>query len=220
MRQIQRVLGPGAIENTAQVIALDVYRDRVRRIGYQNYGGTKWRYPGDLAHDTGRVDHWLTLLHTIAGALVEKNPLGEWLQAHFEDFRNQRLVRRCIRRSQQWRADVGFLDSRIRPQLDQTTATLFAVERGVTEWAVSQVHSIQIAANRISLGLWVIAVLALGFVILNYAALRRSVFDPMQKVAHALNAAANNDSRAVLPAERSPEVSSLVQAFRIFGAGL
>ncbi|MCG6872123.1 MAG: bifunctional diguanylate cyclase/phosphodiesterase, partial [Gammaproteobacteria bacterium] len=119
-----------------------------------------------------------------------------------------------IRRSQQWRADVGFLESRIRPKLDSTTAALFAVERGITQWTAGQVHSIQMAANRISLGLWLIAALALGFVILNYTALRRSVFDPMRKVARALNAAANNETRVNLPAERSPEVSSLVRAFR------
>ncbi|MCG6872887.1 MAG: hypothetical protein LJE84_11400 [Gammaproteobacteria bacterium] len=129
----------------------------------------------------------------------------EWFRIFHDDIGQ-------IRQKSEWRADIQFLDQRIRPTLDNIALALVAMEGSINTWAAGQIDAIQFAANRISLILWGIALLALVFVIVNYAVMRHSVFRPVEQVARALTAAAKEEKDVYVPERKTREIAVLVSA--------
>ena len=119
---------------------------------------------------------------------------------------------RELRSSSIWRQDLHYMESAIRPQQQQVFTALAAIENGIMAWSAQNVATVQRAAAQVSLALWGLAGVALGFVILVYIMIDRSVLSPIARIASELSAE-GDDTSYRLEARSSREIHRLVTAF-------
>ena len=118
-----------------------------------------------------------------------------------------------LRASGIWRADVHFVDNNLRPTQENIALHLGELEKGVSRWSADNIAAVEHAANRIKLELWGLSGIAIGFVVLVYVLLHRSVLSPIARVAASISAEGRHVENLSVPARASREIHSLIAAF-------
>ncbi len=121
-------------------------------------------------------------------------------------------IARELRSSSIWRQDLHYMESEIRPQQQQVFTALAAIENGIVAWSAQNVATVQRAASQVSLALWGLAGVALGFIALVYFMIDRSVLRPIARIASELSTDSEDRSHR-LEERSSREIHRLVSAF-------
>jgi diguanylate cyclase (GGDEF)-like protein len=201
-------------------------RDLWRRM-MLNYRAIMIRYAG--LHDTDPGDQELNVEQLNAGVRVQLesllNRLGpDTSQFIIQDAAHEMLKVaadwqsafenvKALRRSKNWRADVEYFESRIRPALLNVFSVLDELESDLGAWTDASVRELERAANRSLVAMWGLAGLGLVFVVLAYVLFERVVLRPVERVADALTVTAKGANEPPLDESGVREVRRLVSAF-------
>jgi diguanylate cyclase (GGDEF)-like protein len=121
---------------------------------------------------------------------------------------------KALRSSSVWRNDINYMKTEIRPIQEKVFYTLWESETAVLAWSARNVSTVQQATNQIIAELWLLAGLALGFVVLVYILINRSVLRPIAGIAHAMSE--EGGERSYRAHERSSrEIYQLVTSFNV-----
>lgn len=154
-------------------------------------------------------------------SLQEQGKLGlesevslETMQEASKRWQENWSAARQLRSSSIWRADIRYMETVIRPHQQQVFNALTAIEKSVLDWSAGSVVTVQQAASQISNSLWGLAGLALGFVILVYLMIERSVLQPIARIADTMSTQGEG-SRYRPEKNSSREIHQLVTAFNV-----
>ena len=127
-------------------------------------------------------------------------------------YKNWRLVKE-FRKSTAWRADLTYMESDIRPVQEEIFVTLINIENDLLSWSSKNVNAVQDAARVIGTELWMLAGLALIFVVALYLLFDRSILRPIAKISDALSSEGDLVEYD-LGLQDSKEIHQLVSAFQ------
>jgi len=152
--------------------------------------------------------------------LREQGRLGFETEAALEtmQFRAEKWYRdyqdlKNLRQTHIWRADLEYLNARIRPRQARVFADLNVLERELVAWSSRNATEVEEAATKINLGLWTLSAVAIGLLLLIYYLLHRLVLSPLERIAETISAEGRNIEDLSLPGRGSREVHTLIQAF-------
>lgn len=134
------------------------------------------------------------------------------MQSASERWQQNWSTAKDLRSSSIWRADLHDMETVVRPLQQRVFNALTAVDKKVTAWSAQNITTVQRAARRISAVLWGLAGVALGFVVLVYLMIDRSVLQPVAQIANSL-VSEDAESTYRLQAGGSREIDQLVIAF-------
>ena len=143
---------------------------------------------------------------------LESEVALENMQQAAHDWQSSWLTAKRLRASKLWRADLEYMNNVIRPNQEMVYAALNALESGIHVWMGKNVINVQDAAGRINYVLWALAGLALGFLILIYLLIERSVLKPIERISRELTEDGEK-GHYQLEDNSSQEVNRLVTAF-------
>ncbi len=186
----------------------------IRFAGLNFRGGTPQEVSVLLIHE--EVENSLAQLEAMVGkdvigfeteeALSQMRfNLDRWIN-HFQELKK-------IRESNLWREDLRYLEVDVRPYQEAIIQELNKLESQLIEWSRVNVRGIELAASQINLGLWALTALALGFVILVYLMIDRSVLAPVRKMANAISSEGRHIEHLTLPERGSQEIAALIYSF-------
>lgn len=121
---------------------------------------------------------------------------------------------RNIQSSPGWRMDVPLLENNIRPILLDIQDSLNNLDRHAESLYQASVLSLDTSADRITLNIWVIAMLVSAVFVLGFAYFRNRILSPIRQIADALYAEARGEELQQYPKlPETAEISDLVNAF-------
>lgn len=112
-----------------------------------------------------------------------------------------------------WRTDAIVMREQVAPSVDAINAQLLRLERALATAMSADVKAIATASARLAFSLWLVAGLAILFVILLLTTTDRLVLRPIAAVTRALKAEALGKSGVPMPFSRTVETRDLVEAF-------
>ncbi|MDH5178355.1 MAG: EAL domain-containing protein [Gammaproteobacteria bacterium] len=140
-----------------------------------------------------------TSLQTMLGAT------GEW----YESFKK---VKR-IHESDAWRTDAVLIREQVKPLLEQIWNKLQALDIAAETSAEQDVQLLSRLARSQNDTFWLLAALAILFIIASYIVLDKSVLRPLSILTNALKAEAHNETGYPLPEVTNLETQHLMEAF-------
>jgi diguanylate cyclase (GGDEF)-like protein len=120
---------------------------------------------------------------------------------------------RELHATDRWRADAIIMREQIAPGVDAINAELLRIEQALAMAMSADVQSIAAASSRLAFSLWLVAGLAILFVILLLTTTDRLVLRPIAAVTRSLKAEALGKSGVPMPVSRTVETRDLVEAF-------
>lgn len=120
---------------------------------------------------------------------------------------------RKIHRSDRWRMDAVIMKEKIAPSVDAINKQLLGLESAFGGAFSQDAEAIAKAAAKLAWGLWLVAGLAVMFVVLVLMTTDRLVLRPIAVVTRALKAEAMGKSGLEMPASRTLETRDLIEAF-------
>lgn len=136
----------------------------------------------------------------------------EDMQRAADDWQASWTTAKQLRSSKLWRADLEYMNNVIRPNQEMVYAALNSLESGIHVWMGENVINVQDAAGKINYVLWSLAGLALGFLILIYLLIERSVLKPIEHISRVITEDGDK-GQYQLEDNSSQEVNRLVTAF-------
>lgn len=118
-----------------------------------------------------------------------------------------------IRDSKIWRADIHYIETRIRPLQAKIHNDLHQLEKAVLDWSSKTTIAVENAAFQANLELWIITGAAVLFVILVYFMISRTVLTPIKIIADAITEEGNQVEHIALPRKSSHEIRTLMTAY-------
>jgi diguanylate cyclase (GGDEF)-like protein len=91
-----------------------------------------------------------------------------------------------IKDSNYWRGDVAYLNEYIIPVNKDTTLAMQRLEKTISKLTSQQTGKLSDAAQQISAGLWLLALLAVSFVIAVYLMIEKLVLQPTARISKSL----------------------------------
>jgi len=131
--------------------------------------------------------------------------LNEWY-GHFERFKE-------LRKAEIWRADIEFTRKHVKPLHKETISILDRLDTGIYRWSAKNSEAVEDAAAKINIELFALATLALGFVLVVYLLLNRSILTPIARISDSLAKDNHNDGEFILPQRGSKEIFNLISAY-------
>ncbi|MFP5410392.1 MAG: putative bifunctional diguanylate cyclase/phosphodiesterase [Gammaproteobacteria bacterium] len=138
--------------------------------------------------------------------------LGDMRRAMAIWFGGFEQVRR-IHQSDRWRMDAVIMKEKIAPSVDAINLHLLTIEQAFSQAFAQDAEAIAQAAARLAWGLWLVAGLAVAFVVLVLMTTNRLVLRPIAAVTRALKAEAMGKTGVDMPAARTLETRDLIEAF-------
>jgi len=120
---------------------------------------------------------------------------------------------REIHQSDRWRMDAVLVKEKIAPGVDAVNRDLLLVEQAFADAISQDVQTITRAASRLAVSLWLVAALAVTFIVLLLVTTNRLVLRPIGEVTRALKAEAMGKLGVEMPRTRTLETRDLVEAF-------
>jgi len=120
---------------------------------------------------------------------------------------------RRIHQGDRWRMDAVIMKEKIAPSVDAINTQLLNLESAFSGAYSQDAEAIARAASRLAWGLWLVAGLAVAFVVLVLMTTNRLVLRPIAVVTRALKAEAMGKTGLEMPASRTLETRDLVEAF-------
>jgi diguanylate cyclase (GGDEF)-like protein len=144
---------------------------------------------------------------------LESEVALESMQFHSQRWQNEFNQLLKLYNSNSWRADLDFLDEKVRPRQSHVFEDLVLLEKGLSVLSSRHISSVEHAAIQINMELWALSGLALGFVVLMYVILNRSVLTPISHIAEAIGTEGRDIEKLSLPERGSREIHTLIKAF-------
>ncbi len=144
---------------------------------------------------------------------LESEVALETMQYHSDKWQKELSQLLKLHNSNIWRADLHFLRDKVRPHQSHVFEDLVLLEKGLSDWSSRHVSSVEQVAIKINMELWGLSGLALGFVLLVYVLLNRSVLLPISRIAEAIGTEGRNIEKLSLPERGSREIHTLIKAF-------
>lgn len=123
------------------------------------------------------------------------------------------LTVKGIHESNAWRTDAVHIQMIVEPLLDDIRARLQNLDRAIESSSVSDVRLLTRLATSQTNTLWLLAGLAVLFVLATYILLEKTVLRPLSMLTNALKAEAENQSGYPLPQVTNIETQHLMDAF-------
>ena len=120
---------------------------------------------------------------------------------------------RTIHQGDRWRMDAVIMKEKIAPSVDAINTQLLTLESAFSGAFSQDAEAISRAAARLGWSLWLVAGLAVLFVVLVLMTTDRLVLRPIAAVTRALKAEAMGKPGLEMPAARTLETRDLVEAF-------
>ena len=134
------------------------------------------------------------------------------MQRAAHDWEASWVTAKQLRTSKLWRADLEYLNNVIRPNQEMVYAALNSLESGIHVWMGNNIIDVQDTAGRVRYVLWGLASLALGFLVLIYLLIERSVLKPIEHISQVITEEGDK-GQYHLEDKSSQEVNRLVTAF-------
>jgi|GEM_PF-1656439 len=120
---------------------------------------------------------------------------------------------REIHHSDRWRMDAVLVKEKIAPGVDAVNRDLLVVEQAFADAISQDMQTIAQAASRLAVSLWLVAALAVAFIVLLLVTTNRLVLRPIGDVTRALKDEAMGKLGVQMPRARTLETRDLVEAF-------
>ncbi len=120
---------------------------------------------------------------------------------------------RTIHQGDRWRMDAVIMKEKIAPSVDAINQQLLDLEHAFSGAFSQDAEAIAQAAAKLAWGLWLVAGLAVVFIVLVLITTDRLVLRPIAVVTRALKAEALGKPSLEMPASRTLETRDLVEAF-------
>ena len=118
-----------------------------------------------------------------------------------------------LRESNIWRADLEYLDTKIRPMQAHVFADLTTLDKEMVALSSRNVALVEDAASRINLELWGLSAIAISLMLLIYYMLHRLVLSPLAKIAETISTEGRNIEDLLMPGKGSREILTLINSF-------
>jgi len=139
-------------------------------------------------------------------ALVEMEKASRDWTKGFGQLRKMRL-------SLYWRADIEYLNTKIKPIQIQIISLLEMIENEIENLSYQDAQIVEKVLKQLIVQFWVIAVFFVLLVIAGYKYMQKQILKPVERVSEALWAESKGKTPATLAAGASMEVEQLVEAF-------
>ena len=121
---------------------------------------------------------------------------------------------KALRRGTNWRQDTAYLSQHIIPLHKKINSAMSQLESSAYSWSLEQFESISGAAKKVIIELWLLAMLAISFVIVVYILIEKLVLQPTYRITQSLSI--NDDNHKIeLRDESSKEINQLTTAYNI-----
>jgi diguanylate cyclase (GGDEF)-like protein len=137
----------------------------------------------------------------------------ETMQFRARQWYQDYLKLKKLRKSNRWRADLEYLDTKIRPMQAHVFTDLTVLEKEMIAWSSRNTALVGDAANKINLELWGLSTIAITLMLLVYYMLHRLVLSPLAKIAETISTEGRNIEDLSLPGKGSREIHTLINSF-------
>jgi len=145
--------------------------------------------------------------------LSTESSLNIMLKANIAWDKNWASVK-ALRRGTNWRQDVIYLSQYIIPLHKKINSAMSQLESSAYTWSLEQFESIAGAAKKVIIELWLLAMLAIGFVIIVYILIEKLVLQPTNRITQSLSITDDN-YKIEIKDESSKEINQLTTAYNI-----
>ncbi len=126
-----------------------------------------------------------------------------------QDFEKMRQMRLSV----YWRADIEYLNTRIKPVQEAILARLGTLEGLADTLSRQEIRVVDKVLNRLIVQFWVLAIFIILGVIIGYSTMQKLILRPVARVAEALWAESHGKTPAQLSTARTVEMKQLKEAF-------
>ncbi len=168
----------------------------------------------ELMH--GKVVRHLDTLekYVIKGAIGFQGEISvEQMQESAHTWYSDVLKVIAINKTENWRSDLVLMKQVVHPLFRDIWDRLIALDIRIEKNSVDNVITLGNVAESTINTLWLLALLAMAFIVAGYIYFDRTVLSPIAMVAKALKNEASGETRIALPKVSTDETQALVSAF-------